>query len=114
MRQFFLGAVPASRRYPFVDLVWEWTLSSSPVPEGTTCVFLGKIIIRCLTWGAAESLTASPESSIHCRSTLHVSHGWRCQSPSLSIREVFLPEMGLKTDVMRNVSLSEQTHIASS
>ena len=43
-----------------------------------------------------------------------LTYGWRCQSPSLSIREVFLPEMGLKTDVMQNVSLSEQTHIASS
>ena len=39
-RQFFLGPMPASRRYPFVDLEWDWTLFSSLVPEGTTCMFL--------------------------------------------------------------------------
>src|ERR1700761_5521559 len=66
MHQFCLGAVPASRQYPFVDLVWDWTLFSSSVPEGTTCMFWGKIIIKCLAGEAAECLTATPESSIHC------------------------------------------------
>src|ERR1700733_1973274 len=104
MCQLFLGAVPASRRYPFIDLVWDGTPSSSPVLEGITCNCFCKIIIRCLTGEAAESLTVSPEFSIRCQSTLHVSCSWRYLSPSLSIREVFLPEMGLKTCVRKNVS----------